>query len=103
MTKTRFLPTNPVQIDRCPSCNNIWLDAGEQALLLRLYAELLATQPDLAAIRQPHLDTLTHSQSLPTPYTHSDVANIAWNIGSALCYILIDMLLTPSGYRGRRW
>ncbi|HVX83402.1 MAG TPA: zf-TFIIB domain-containing protein [Phycisphaerae bacterium] len=103
MTKTRFLPTIPIQIDRCSRCAHIWLDAGEQGLLLRLYTELLATHPDLAAQRQPHLDTLTTAQSLPTPYTHTDAANIAWNIASALCYILIDILLTPSGYHRNRW
>jgi Zn-finger nucleic acid-binding protein len=103
MTKTRFLPTIPIQIDRCSPCAHFWLDPGEQGLLIRLYTELLATQPDLAAQRQPHLDTLTRTQSLPTPYTHTDAANIAWNIASSLCYILIDILLNSNSSRNRWW
>jgi Zn-finger nucleic acid-binding protein len=41
-----------IQVDRCPDCGGVWLDAGELARVQetqeRDYAAELATQPDLA-------------------------------------------------------
>jgi len=48
MVKEQFHPMIPVQVDRCPRCNTIWLDAGELPLIRRLYAELMnSTDPEI--------------------------------------------------------
>jgi Zn-finger nucleic acid-binding protein len=48
MSKERFHPMIPVQVDRCHRCNTIWLDAGELPLIRRLYAELMnSTDPEI--------------------------------------------------------
>jgi Zn-finger nucleic acid-binding protein len=61
MSKGRFHPMIPVQIDRCPRCDYVWLDAGEQDLLLKLYRQLMTDDdPALADKRAQlaRLDTL---------------------------------------------
>jgi uncharacterized protein len=61
MIKERFHPMIPVQIDRCPKCDYIWLDAGEQDLLLRLYRQLMTDDDPAIADKRAKLariDTL---------------------------------------------
>jgi Zn-finger nucleic acid-binding protein len=103
MTKAQFHPQIPIQIDRCLPCDHLWLDPGEQALLLRLYAELLATQPAIAASQQLTLDRLQRAQSLPTYTSGPDRLDIALNIGSTILTILLELLLTPSRSHRHRW
>jgi Zn-finger nucleic acid-binding protein len=94
MRKSRFLPKIPVQIDRCDRCGYIWLDPGEQGLLLRLYAELLASAPHLAPQGRPRLDALRNIRSLVPDGARAELANVAWNVGSFLFSILLDFLLS---------
>jgi Zn-finger nucleic acid-binding protein len=52
MVRQKYQSAVPVTVDQCPRCQFIWLDAGELALLRRLYAEMLtSTDPRLMAIR----------------------------------------------------
>jgi len=52
MEKDRFHPMIPVQVDRCRPCGYLWLDAGEMALLRRLYSELMtSTDPEIVRRR----------------------------------------------------
>ena len=44
MSKQLFDTRFPVQIDRCETCQYIWLDGGEKSLLLRYYADLVEMQ-----------------------------------------------------------
>lgn len=37
LLKDKFHPLIPVQIDRCPYYQGIWLDAGERSLLHQLF------------------------------------------------------------------
>ncbi len=63
MTKERFHPMIPVQIDRCERCDYVWLDAGEKALLVRLHRELhLSDDPEVAG-RRDKLDRLAELQN----------------------------------------
>lgn len=103
MTKTQFHPKIPVQIDRCTACDHLWLDPGEQGLLLRLYAELLATQPAIAASQQLTLDRLQRAQSLPTYTSGPDRFNIAIDVGTTLLTILLELLLSPTRSHRHRW
>jgi Zn-finger nucleic acid-binding protein len=41
MKKDRFHPKIPVQIDRCEKCGYIWMDYGEQELIVQLYHEMV--------------------------------------------------------------
>jgi len=106
MIKGRFHPQIPVQIDRCDACGHIWLDAGEQGLLLRLYQELVASQGTPIPAQQEKLDRLRQMQNQsPIPssgYTSSEGLDIAVNIGTTVLSVLIDILLSPR-HRYGRW
>jgi Zn-finger nucleic acid-binding protein len=110
MTKDRFHPKIPVQIDRCDACQHVWLDAGEQGLLIDLYRELMANQPQ-AALSQQRLDNL---QAIQRPSTYNYDSNssgysgqgidTAVNVGIAVVGALVDIFLLPSGYHSyHRW
>jgi Zn-finger nucleic acid-binding protein len=43
LLKERFHPMIPVEVDRCRECKCVFLDAGELALVRRLYVELMTT------------------------------------------------------------
>ena len=103
MAKTRFHPKIPVQIDRCAACDHLWLDGGEQGLLLRLYAELLASQPEVAARQQQHLDYLRQPPQTTLSAGHSDRMDLAMNIGGAVVSVLLDLLLSPRNYHRGWW
>jgi Zn-finger nucleic acid-binding protein len=38
--KDRVHPMIPVQVDRCPHCDYVWLDVGKRPLMRRLWTEL---------------------------------------------------------------
>jgi Zn-finger nucleic acid-binding protein len=67
MAKDRFHPMIPVELDRCGKCGYVWLDAGEQALLLRLYRELATTKDGEVSIRRDKLDRLEKMYKEPLP------------------------------------
>jgi Zn-finger nucleic acid-binding protein len=106
MIKGRFHPQIPVQIDRCDACGHIWLDAGEQGLLVRLYQELVSSQGTPIPGQQERLERLQQIQNQPpvatSGFTKSEGLDIAVNIGTTVLSVLIDMLLMPGG-RSRRW
>ena len=53
MAKERFHQMIPVQVDRCARCKSLWFDAGEYALIRRLYVEMLiSTDPRIVAMRE---------------------------------------------------
>jgi Zn-finger nucleic acid-binding protein len=53
MAKERFHPMIPVNVDHCQKCDWFWLDAGELALLERLYAELMnSNDPEIVRRRE---------------------------------------------------
>ena len=53
MTKDRFHPLIPVNLDRCSKCQGFWLDAGELSLLRRLCAELhKSDDPRIVRLRE---------------------------------------------------
>ena len=99
MIKGRFHQQIPVQIDRCDTCGHIWLDVGEQGLLLRLYEELVATQGTPIPAQQEKLDRFRQMQNQPpitsTGFSKTDGINLAVNIGTTVLSVLIDILLSP--------
>ncbi len=120
MQKGRFHPKIPVQIDTCERCNEIWLDAGEQGLLLKLYREFVAAQREQITGQQQNIDRLHQAQSQrPAGQTYSSAdnyssgasstdaadatANIAINVGCAVFNILIDLLLSSNRSSHSRW
>ncbi len=110
MTKDRFHPKIPVQIDRCDACQHIWLDAGEQGLLLRLYEELMSSHPQPAPAQQQRLDTLRAIQSQSTYNSSSNSGgysgegiDTAVNVGVAVVGALVDIFLMPNHYHHNRW
>jgi len=53
MSKDRFHPMIPVDVDCCRKCNGLWLDTGEKNLLRRLYQELMMSDdPKIVAMRE---------------------------------------------------
>jgi len=58
MVKERFHPMIPVQTDRCPKCDYIWLDPGEMDLLLRLYRDLMSEDDPSVADKRDKLARL---------------------------------------------
>jgi len=53
LRKDRMHPMVPVEIDRCPRCQYVWLDVGELPLLKRLYQELQSsTDPRVMQLRE---------------------------------------------------
>ena len=53
MRKGRVHPMIPVEIDQCPKCRGVWLDAGELALIQRLYYEMRTSDdPKIVALRE---------------------------------------------------
>jgi Zn-finger nucleic acid-binding protein len=53
LTKQKFHPMIPVQIDRCKPCASLWLDAGEYVLLRRLQQALATSEePEIIARRK---------------------------------------------------
>ena len=57
----------PVQIDRCPQCDYVWLDPGELDLLLRLYRELMTEDDPAIAEKRSKLAQLDSMRAaMPT-------------------------------------
>jgi Zn-finger nucleic acid-binding protein len=53
MQKTRYHSMIPVIIDRCRACDSLWLDAGELALLRRLFYEMATSDdPKIVQLRE---------------------------------------------------
>ena len=58
MEKTRFHPMIPVQVDQCTACGYVWLDAGEQQMLLELYREMMTSDDATVKDRRDKLKRL---------------------------------------------
>ncbi len=94
MTKERFHPMIPVQIDRCPKCDYVWLDAGEQDLLLRLYRALMTDDDPAVAEKRAKLARLDTLRSAALSDLTRDVdrtANIARNLTNTGLNIATDL------------
>jgi len=53
MAKERFQQMIPIPLDFCRACDFVWLDAGERALVHRLYQELMtSTDPEIVSRRE---------------------------------------------------
>ena len=52
MLKDKIHPMIPVNMDRCPKCDALWLDVGEFSLIKKLFVELQnSTDPEVLARR----------------------------------------------------
>jgi Zn-finger nucleic acid-binding protein len=100
MTKDRFHPMIPVQIDRCDACGYIWLDAGELDLLLRLYRELTTANDDQIAAKRQRIERLEQIQR------HPDLKDVdhAVDVGITVVSVLVNLLAGPYIHQHhRRW
>lgn len=74
MLKRQYSPRQPVEIDECPGCGGIWLDAGElkairgafqdsyeRARVESAMSEVLANQVQQAAAREAHKTRVLHA------------------------------------------
>jgi Zn-finger nucleic acid-binding protein len=53
MRKNRVHPMIPVEVDTCPKCQSTWLDAGEMALISKLYYEMQTSDdPKIIQLRE---------------------------------------------------